>query len=148
MKSPLSLGSHLAWVVLGLLVLQSCARGPYTAQSTHESKLLKQGLGRIAVYRTDRFTLALPPNVRVNGVEAGRCRTNGIFFIDVLPGKHKVGVTTQFTEELDIAVRENETTYIECSMRPDFPFGTPHFEEVEPDVAAAVIAELALIDQR
>ncbi|MGI9415365.1 MAG: hypothetical protein ACR2PM_16945, partial [Hyphomicrobiales bacterium] len=81
------------------------------------------------------------PSVKVDGRETGSCKPNGVFYVDVRPGKHEVSARTEVTDTVTASSRR--PTYIECSIDLGIVVGRPSLIEVTPSRAKEKIGKLA-----
>ncbi|MEP1207484.1 MAG: hypothetical protein ABJM29_16030 [Rhizobiaceae bacterium] len=132
----------ISLVALGLLA--GCFGGEQISQIPPETTALKQGLGRVAVYRASGFGRTIQSVVKIDGVETGRCKPGKAFFIDTTPGQHRLSAQVDAKTHRDVLVEEGQTTYLKCVVKTGFVYAVPHLVEVEPAIAMPEISKLKL----
>lgn len=80
-----------AWLFLILFFLAGCATGPtYNEASKHIGEL-KEGRGRIYIYRESRWSgIAIQPKIKINQLEVGTSIPGGFFYVDLPGGQYTI----------------------------------------------------------
>ena len=138
----LKLAGRLAVVVLGAWALAACATGKSVTEAPEAQVPLAPGKARIAVYRTGILGAAVQPAVSVDGRKTGSCTPNGVFYVDVRPGKHEITASTEVTETLTVNAGANRVTYVECSIGIGFVVGRPKLQERQAGWGEQKVREL------
>lgn len=129
-------------IALAGLALAACATGKSVSETPQAEIALALGKARIAVYRTQVVGFAVQPVVKLNDRKTGSCVPNGVFYIDVPPGKYEVSATTEVTDSVTVTARANRTAYVECSIDFGILVGRPHLVEVTRGTAQPKVGGL------
>lgn len=125
-----------------VLGVSGCASGAKLSEA--KIATAPPGMSRIAVYRTGIMGAAIQPVVSVDGKQTGKCQPNGVFFVDVKPGMHRVTATTESTAEVQVNTVDNPVSYVECSIGIGWVVGRPKLVGVTSETGEAVIGDLVL----
>ena len=132
-----------AIVLLAALLVSACASGPTVSESPEARKAAAPGKTRIIIYRSSVIGAAVQPAIKVDGRKTGSCEPNGVFFVDVRPGKHEVSASTEVTKTITVDTRRSRTVYVECSIGIGVLVGRPHLAKVPSNTGKRKIAKLA-----
>lgn len=98
------------------LAITACATGAKMSESPAANEAIADGKSRIVFYRTSILGAAIQPIVHVDGVDTARCAPNGVFTVDVVPGKHILSATTQGEHTSYVSTEAGQTTYVKCEV--------------------------------
>ena len=108
------------------LIITGCAQGITVSEASNFKAKPRDGMSRIVVYRTQKlYAAANQPKVFLDGKETGRCKPNGVFFIDVPKGKHEISVTTEFKKKMVINTTNVNIAYVRCNIGVGLVVGHP-----------------------
>lgn len=102
---------------------------------------------RLIVYRTSYVGLAIQPIVSIDGKKTERCTPGTSFAVDLKPGQHSVGATTEVKRTTVVTIRPGETAYVRCSVGIGLIAGRPVFEQVSQGEALKKASKLRLKGQ-
>ena len=125
------------------LLLSACASGPTASESPEAQRAAAAGKTRIVIYRSSVIGAGVQPAVKVDGRKTGSCQPNGVFFVDVKPGKHEVSASTEVTKTIIVDTRKKRTVYVECSIGIGVLVGRPHLTVVSSSTGKRKIGDLA-----
>lgn len=125
------------------LAVSACASGTPMSSAPEAAAPIPAGKGRIVVYRTQVMGAAIQPAIEVNGRPTGKCTPKGAFSVDVNPGGSTVAMTTERREEISVAVKEGQTSYVRCGVTFGVLIGAPDLEWVQETVGQSESAPLA-----
>lgn len=95
-----------------LLMLSACATGPTLEESADTMPPIPTGKGRVFFYRGVDFS-AGDDDVLLDGEKAGNALMGGVFFKDVLPGRHRATTVTNLAWPIvEFNVSAGEKKYI------------------------------------
>jgi Protein of unknown function (DUF2846) len=109
-------------------VAAGCASGPKYSEMKSKIPALKNGEGRVFVYRDSIFGAAIQPKVFINGVEVGTSQSNGFFYVDRPAGDYKISSATEVERSLSFVLAAGETKYIQSSISMGLLAGRINFE--------------------
>ncbi len=125
------------------LTVAGCASGPTISETQNVVAPPAPGLTRIVVYRTGILGAAIQPIIKVGNKETGRCTPNGVFFVDVPKGKHRVSATTEVDRGITVDTTNASTAYVKCSIGFGVAVGRPKVEVVARATGMSETANLA-----
>lgn len=129
------------------VALSACATGATLSETPAAQAPIPAGKSRIVVYRTNVMGFAVQPQVTVDSYPTGTCQANGVFFVDVNPGTHRVASSTETTAALQVQAQAARPSYVECSIGMGLAVGRPNLAQVTADSAAGKIGGLTFTGQ-
>jgi hypothetical protein len=126
-------------------VLAGCASGAKLSETEAAAMPPAPGKTRIAVYRDGILGAAIQPEITVDAEPTGRCQPNGVFFVDVSPGIHRLTATTETTSAILVDTSKYPMAYVRCSIGLGLMVGRPNLTQVASETGAAAINDLVLI---
>lgn len=107
-----------------ILLLSACsATGPKFRQVIATTPVVKTDMARLYFYRNDLFTLGgRTAPITINDIAAGNCDNAGFFYVDVMPGAHRL--KTELPDFpgryiLDFMAEAAKTYYLKITPRDD-----------------------------
>lgn len=124
-------------VLIGLSLLSGCASGMKYAEVKSKLPTIKDGEGRIFVYRPSGLGFAIKPDVYLNpGDEViGNSQGKGFFVVDKPAGQYDCSAHTEVKRSLSFALAAGETKYVRSYMTMGFVAGHLNFELVDQSKA-------------
>ena len=133
--------------IAALVALSACAEGPKLSETPAAQAPIPAGKSRIVVYRTNVMGFAVTPEVTVDSYPTGTCQANGVFFVDVKPGTHRLASSTETTASVQVQTQAAQKSYVECSIGMGLAVGRPNLTQVSADSAAGKIGGLTFTGQ-
>jgi hypothetical protein len=104
------------------------------------------GKGQVVFFRPSAMGMAIRCTIREGGKMIGRVG-NGKYFVMVAePGPHKYTTKTEATDELNVEVEPDETTYVKCKIAAGIMAGRPNLSPSTPAEFDGKSAKLKLQD--
>ena len=101
-----------------LAAVTSCASGPTYAEIKHKLPPIPSGQGRVFVYRTTTFGMAIKPDVKIDNKVAGTSAARGFLYSDQPPGSHEVSITTEWKHKNTVDVAAGRTSFVSSTVTP------------------------------
>ncbi len=100
-------------LAVGLALLSGCASGMKYAEVKAQMPPLKEGEGRIVVYRPSSIGFLITPDVYLNETEViGQSKSKGFFYVDKPAGQYECSGHTEVKRSVSFALEAGETKYI------------------------------------
>lgn len=123
---------RLAPVLFALALLSGCASGMKYTELKPQLPALKEGHGRIVVYRPSSFGALIKPDVQLNENEViGQSKSRGFFFVDRPAGQYSCSAKTEVKRSISFELEPGETKYVRNFMTIGFVAGHLQFELAE-----------------
>lgn len=84
------------------------------------------GKGQVVFFRPGGAGTAIRCTIRENGKMIGRVGNGKYFIMTAEPGPHKYTTKTESTDELNVEVEADETTYVKCKIAAGLIAGRPN----------------------
>ncbi len=117
------------------LALAACASGPRLSELQESGRIPNPApdRGRIYVYRTAVIGAAVQPEVTIDGRFVGNAVPDGVFYVDLPPGRHTVATADAADRKLRLDLAAGGTRYV----RLDVGFGWMRYPVYPVAVAGA-----------
>lgn len=141
MKSP-----RLLSCLVGAWVLAGCATGPAFSDYRPTIPPLASDSARLWFYRPSK-TLggAVQPQVRINGIPAGKAQPRAYFYADRPAGTYEIECRTEWSDKLQVSVVAGEEKFIRLTLLPGVFVGHIKPSEVDREKALREIEDCRLI---
>ena len=137
----------VALFLMGLFV-SGCASGPTVSQASNFESAPKNGMSRLVIYRPKGLAgFAIQPTIKVNGKETGKCKPNGVFFIDVPSGNHQITAATEWQSKITVETKNSDVIYVRCGLRIGLFVGQPTLTVVADSKAMVEVSVLSFTGQ-
>jgi hypothetical protein len=100
------------------------------------------GKGQVVFFRPGGAGTAIRCTIRENGKMIGRVGNSKYFILTAEPGPHKYTTKTEATDELNVEVEADETTYVKCKIAAGFIAGRPNLSPADKAAFDAKSAKL------
>lgn len=84
------------------------------------------GKGQVVFFRPSAMGMAIRCTIRENGKMIGRVGNGKYMILPAEPGPHKYTTKTEATDELNLEVEPDETTYVKCKIAAGVMSGRPN----------------------
>lgn len=84
------------------------------------------GKGQVVFFRPGGAGMAIRCTIRENGKMIGRVGNGKYLILTAEPGPHKYTTKTEATDELNVEVEPDETTYVRCKIAAGILAGRPN----------------------
>lgn len=126
------------------LPLGACAVGEVIDNPAEAFPDLAKGKARITVFRNQYLGAAIQPPITIANQETGLCTFNGVFSVDVDPGKYLLSANGSRIEYLAVNAVAGQNSFVECSIEPGLLVGQPKLEAVDKLAGEAFIKGLVV----
>jgi Protein of unknown function (DUF2846) len=100
------------------------------------------GKGQVVFFRPGGAGTAIRCTIRENGKMIGRVGNGKYFIMTAEPGPHKYTTKTEATDELNVEVEADETTYVKCKIAAGLIAGRPNLSPADKAAFDAKSAKL------
>lgn len=100
------------------------------------------GKGQVVFFRPGGAGTAIRCTIRENGKMVGRVGNGKYFIMTAEPGPHKYTTKTEATDELNVEVEADETTYVKCKIAAGLLAGRPNLSPADKAAFDAKSAKL------
>jgi Protein of unknown function (DUF2846) len=104
------------------------------------------GKGQVVFFRPSAMGMAIRCTIRENGKMVGRVGNGKYMIITADPGAHKYTTKTEATDELNLEVEPDETTYVKCKIAAGIMAGRPNLSPATKADFDAKSAKLEMQD--
>ena len=130
-------------------VLTGCASGIKYQDLISSIPPVKPDKGRIFFYRNSSFVgAAVQPSIILDGEKIGDSRPNGFFYVDRMPGKHVVTVTTEVQNKRTFELARGEIKYVKTAVEMGAFVGHVTADVMYPETATEDLLSLAYIGDK
>lgn len=106
-------------VAVCIATLASCASGPTYAELKPKLPPIPSGQGRVFVYRTSTFGMAIKPDVKIDNKVAGTSAARGFLYADQPAGSHEISITTEWKHKATVNVTAGQPSFVSSTVTPD-----------------------------
>ncbi|MEO1468815.1 MAG: DUF2846 domain-containing protein [Pseudomonadota bacterium] len=125
------------------LMLGACASGEEFASIEATIPPAAPEASRVFFYRDQLIGAAVQPTIFVDQNAVGSCEPDGVFYVDLPPGRYVASVTTEVTRELTLELEAGSETFVRCYVSLGILIGRAYLSPMGPIEARKDIAELA-----
>jgi Protein of unknown function (DUF2846) len=126
--------THLLMVgakaLIGLTILAAPPAMAASAKDTPKMNVIlappPAGKGQVVFFRPSAMGMAIRCTIRENGKMIGRVGNGKYMVLTAAPGPHKYTTKTEATDELNLEVEPDETTYVKCKIAAGIMAGRPN----------------------
>ncbi len=104
------------------------------------------GKGQVVFFRPSAMGMAIRCTIRENGKMIGRVGNGKYMIMTADPGPHKYTTKTEATDELNLEVEPDETTYVKCKIAAGIMAGRPNLSPATKADFDAKSAKLEMQD--
>lgn len=104
------------------------------------------GKGQVVFWRPSAMGMAIRCTIRENGKMIGRVGNGKYMILTAEPGPHKYTTKTEATDELNLEVEPDETTYVKCKIAAGIMAGRPNLSPSNKAEFDAKSAKLEMQD--
>ena len=107
-----------------LATLAGCATGPAFSSYSKTVPPPKSGESRIWFYRPSKMIgFAIQPQVNINNVSVGKAQPGCFFYSDKPEGEYEIKCTTEWSDKLQLTVKQNSVYYVKLTILPGLLVG-------------------------
>jgi hypothetical protein len=121
--------------LFALALLSGCASGMKYTELKPQLPPLKEGTGRIVVYRPSSLGAMVKPDIVLGDEVIGQSKARGFFFVDKPAGQYVCSARSEVKRSVSFALESGETKYVRNHMTIGIMVGRLQFALADPEKA-------------